>query len=385
MVAAVRAGESQRSVARRFRVPLSQVQYWVERAAGRQLEDAEWEDRSSAPRRPARTSSGMERRVLQARAYLRDQSVLGEFGAVAIEAYLRDRYDDTPSVRTIGRILHRRGALDGRARVRRPPPPPGWYLPDVAAERAELDSFDTVMGLVIADGPEVEVLNVVSLHGGVVGSWPSTRLTAVDVVQFLVEHWRKIGLPRYAQFDNDTRFQGAHQHRDAVGRVTRLCLSLGVVPVFTPPRETGFQAAIESYNGRWQAKVWARFRHASLLALRNRSTAYVLEHRTRNAVRADAAPARRRLPSAWRLDLQAPPRGRILYIRRTTQRGDVDVLGRRFSISRDWVHRLVRAEVDLVGDEIRFYALRRRDPDHQPLLLTAPYQLPRRPFRGRGE
>jgi putative transposase len=383
MVAAVRAGESQRSVARRFGVRLSRVQHWVERAGERELDAVDWDDRSSAPRRPARTPLSMERRVLQARAFLRDKSVLGEFGAVAIEQYLRNRYDDAPSVRTVGRILKRRGALDGKPRVRRPPPRPGWYLPEVAAGRAELDSFDTVMGLVIADGPEVEVLNGVSLHGGVVGSWPSTRLTAIDVAGFLVEHWRKFGLPRYAQFDNDTRFQGAHQFRDSIGRVVRLCLSLGVIPVFAPPRETGFQAAIESYNGRWQAKVWVRFRHVSLLALQNRSTAYVLEHRARNAARADAAPSRRRFPARWELDLGAVVRGTIVYIRRTNQRGVVDVLGRRFTINRDWVHRLVRGEVDLVRGEVRFYALRRRDPDHQPLLATAPYEFPNRPFRGR--
>lgn len=37
-----------------------------------------------------------------------------------------------------------------------------------------------------------------------------------------------------------------------------------MVPVFVPPRETGFQATIEGFNGLWRAKVWARFQHASL-------------------------------------------------------------------------------------------------------------------------
>ena len=70
-----------------------------------------------------------------------------------------------------------------------------------------------------------------------------------------------------SQFDNDTRFQGPHQHRDVVSRVMRLCLSLGVTPVFAPVREHGFQNAIENLNGRWQAKVWSRFHHESLAAL----------------------------------------------------------------------------------------------------------------------
>jgi hypothetical protein len=66
-------------------------------------------------------------------------------------------------------------------------------------------------------------------------------------------------LPRYAQFDNDPVFHGPHIHPDTLGRVARLCLSPAVTPVFAPPSETGFQAAIESYNARWQAKAWNRF------------------------------------------------------------------------------------------------------------------------------
>jgi hypothetical protein len=41
------------------------------------------------------------------------------------------------------------GALDGQRRVRRLPPPRGWYLPEVAQDRAELDSFDIIEGLAL--------------------------------------------------------------------------------------------------------------------------------------------------------------------------------------------------------------------------------------------
>ena len=39
------------------------------------------------------------------------------------------------------------------------------------------------------------------------------------------------------------------------------------------------------------------------------------------------------------------------------------MLGRRFEVDATWPHRLVRAEVDLDAGRIRFYALRRREPD----------------------
>jgi len=58
---------------------------------------------------------------------------------------------------------------------------------------------------------------------------------------------------------NGTVLVGPRQHPDAVWRVIALCLSLGVPPVFVVPREFGIQSAIESYNNRWQRKVWQRF------------------------------------------------------------------------------------------------------------------------------
>jgi putative transposase len=383
MVAAVRRGVAMREVARRFGVALATVRLWVARAAGQRLDRVGWADRPDGPRNPAnRSPQDLEDLVIALRAELKDASDLGEFGARAIRTALEARgVRPVPSVRTIGRILERRGALDGRRRVRRPAPPPGWYLPDVAARRAELDSFDIVEGLVIRGGVDVEVLNATSLHGGLVASWPGPMVTAQAAVEALIGHRRGHGLPGYAQFDNDTIFQGAHQHRDVVGRVARLCLGLGVTPVFAPPRETGFQAAIENYNGRWQAKVWARFTHESLEDLVGRSDRYVAAARVRSAARIEAAPPRRPFPEPWRLDLQAPLHGRIIYLRRTGPTGAAEVLGHRFEVDPNWPNRLVRAEVDLDAGAIRFYALRRREPGRQPLLREVAHRLPPRRFK----
>jgi len=78
--------------------------------------------------------------------------------------------------------------------------------------------------------------------------------------------------------------------------------------------------------------------------------------------------------------LQAPPQGVIVFLRRTNATGKATVLGHTFSIDRNWLNRLVRAEVDLAHDCIRFYPLRRRDPTYQPLLREAPYHFPQRKF-----
>ena len=320
--------------------------------------------------------------MLTVRRELREQSDLGEFGAAAIQRELQARQlPAVPAERTINRILARRGALDARHRMRHKPPPRGWYLPDVMAGDAELDQFDVIEGLRIKAGPEVEVFTAIALHSGLIAAWPGQGVSALSVRACLIEHWQAVGLPMYAQFDNDTRFQGPHQHPDVISSVMRLCLSLGVVPVFAPPRESGFQSAIESLNGRWQAKVWARFQHESLAALQAQSAKYVVASRARGAIRLEGAPTRRPFPSDWHLDLQAHPRGRVIFLRRTTEQGAVQVLGHTFTVDVLWPHRLVRCEVDLVAEVIRFYRLRRREPTDQPLVGEVAYVLPRRRFR----
>jgi hypothetical protein len=377
-VAAVRRGASQRSVARTYGVGLATVQRWLARAADNRLDRVDWGDRPDTPHRTTRTDPAVEEIVLRLRWELREASVLGEYGAPAIRAALLEQADlpgPAPSLRTIGRILERHDVLDRRRR-RRPAPPPGWYLPDLRERRVELDSFDTIEGLRLRDGPDITVLTGVSLHGGLAAAWPEPSITVHATINALVGHWHEVGLPGYAQFDNDARFVGSSNRLDAIGSVIRACLALGVTPVFAPPRESGFQAAIESFNGRWQAKLWNRFADGSLDDLRARSATYIAASRRRTAVRIEAAPERRPFPPADQVDLERSPIGRLVFLRRTSDAGLATVLGHRLRVDQHWPHRLVRAEVDLDRARLRFYALRRRQPDDQPLIGEVPYDPP---------
>lgn len=365
-------------VALKFKVSKSTVHQWVKRAEGKRLDRVDWSDRpGGCSVAYNRTPQKIEKLALDVRKRLKDKSDLGEFGAEAIHRELINmKIGPPPSVRTIGRILERKGALDGRRRVRRPAPPRGWHIPEVASAKAELDSFDTVDGLVIKDGPQVEVLNGVSLHGGLAMSRPcKTACTTDMVIDALCGHWREFGLPGYAQFDNHPIFHGPHHYANTAGRVSRMCISLGVTPVFAPPYETGFQAAIENYNGRWQEKVWTRFHFNSLDELREQSDRYVKAYRRRIKQRIDSAPERKAFPKGWKPDYKTVLSGRMIYIRRTTESGSVSILGQAFEVDPHWQHRLVRAVVDFDHGCISFYALRRKNPENQPLLLRVDYRL----------
>jgi hypothetical protein len=382
MVAAARRGQAQRAVARRFGIGLGHLQYWLARTRGQRLDRVDWSNQSNAPRAHGRqTKTSVQRRVLALRRELR-QSDLGFVGAQAIQDALRTEcpHRRLPSLRTIGRILKRHEALDAVRRVRRSAPPAGWYLPEVAAGTTELDAFDVIEDLPLEGGPRLDVLTTRALWGSVCGAWISAAMRARWLCERLETHWRAHGCPAYAQFDNDSRFQGTHTHPDVLGQVIRFCLSLGVTPVFAPAREHGPQNLNESFNHLWQQKVWHRFHHASALAFQARSDRFVAAYQRRRAAREDHAPGRRPFPKRWTLDLHQRPRGMVIYLRRTDEFGAIRVLGHRLEVDAQWVHRLVRAEVDLEAQQIRCYRLRRRAPDEQPLVRTIKYVFPEKQF-----
>lgn len=384
MVRLVRSGKSMHLVADRLRIGVSTVALWVGRAKGYRLDSVDFADRSpGCVRGWNRVARRVEQRIAELRKTLREESILGEYGARAIQIALEAEMSSAPpSLATINRALSRQGLQDAARPIRRAAPPKGWYLPAVAAGEAELDSFDLIEELKIANGPLIWVLNGTSLHGGLVDSWPLAQATAKLVLERVLARWQHDGLPTYAQFDNGTQFQGAHQFADSVGRVSRLCLALGVIPVFAPPREPGFQNAIEGFNGLWQAKVWQRSKFEDMAQVKAASARYVSAHRARSSARRERAPERRPMPPNFSLNLNAKLKGTMIFLRRADEHGRAELLGQTFEICEHWAHRLVRCEVDFTQQRIRFYALRRRDPADQPLLHELPYRREHKRFQG---
>jgi len=138
---------------------------------------------------------------------------------------------------------------------------------------------------------------------------------------------------------------------------------------------------IESYNGWWQAKVWSRFQHRDLADLQGRSTRYVQALIKQRKDRIEEAPNRRPFPRGWKLDLKKRPKGRLVYLRRSNAQSEVELLGKTWALGQTWPSRLVRCEVDLDKDKIRFFTLRRKDTASQPKIIEVDYCLPNRGFQ----
>jgi transposase len=377
VVQLVRSGQSKRSVACRFNVSDKFIRRWCVRAGNQRIDRVDWSDhRKKRKKTHNRTSLQVERCIVKTRKYLHDKSTLGEYGAQAIYREMQSKKCPfIPSLRTINLVLKRQGCIDGKHRIRHKSPPLGWYLPDVASGDAELDSFDYVEDLRLeGDNGFVNVFNGISLHGGLVCSFPLTNMSAENTVNSILEHWRQFGVPTYAQFDNSTVFTGP-RHRNCIGRVIRFCLSLGVIPVFVPPYEMGFQANIERYNGLWQKGVWERFHFKNRKQLIEQSQCYVEAYRDKKYDSIQSAPDRYEIPDNYIFCYDNLLSGQIFFIKRTDENGCVNVLGNHFKIDKLWTHRLVRVEINLIKHIIDFYRLRKREPNDQPRIKTKKFTL----------
>jgi transposase len=365
-----------RQIAKQFRVSKSTAQRWIRFSAGKRLGRLDFSNQKTGAKIPRnKTSNQLEKQILTIRKHLKEKSILRLYGADAIhKEMIRRKIKNIPTTRTITNILKRNGKIDHRTRTRHKAPPPGWYLPDVVTRKAELDSFDIVEKLYLHGGQEVQLFNGISLHGSLIHSFATETVTTENTILMLIEHWKKWGLPKYVQFDNDMVFQGTRKV-NAVGKVIHLCLSLRVIPVFATPYEQGFQGKIERLNGEIQQNFWQRKTFKSLKQINKKLEEYVLAHRLAHQESILTAPHRKSFPKRWKRNDNKPLKGKIIYLRRTDGEGHIHLLENDFLVNKHWVNRLIRAELDLDKRTITFYRLRRSEPNVQHVLKKIKYNV----------
>jgi IS30 family transposase len=69
------------------------------------------------------------------------------------------------------------------------------------------------------------------------------------ILDFLVSAWQKLGCPRYLKMENCLDFRGSNRHPRALSKLMRVCLDLGVQPVFIPICEPWRNGVVENLNG----------------------------------------------------------------------------------------------------------------------------------------
>jgi len=69
------------------------------------------------------------------------------------------------------------------------------------------------------------------------------------ILDFLVSAWQRMGCPKRLKMDNCLDFRGSNRHPRSLSKLMRVCLDLGVQPVFIPLREPWRNGVVENLNG----------------------------------------------------------------------------------------------------------------------------------------
>ena len=344
-------------------------------------------DQSHAPHTVAeRISPQVERMIVSARrrleAHATAETRYQRMGAPTVQAELKAlQVVSLPGLRTIERVLHRHGLTSPRMRLA-PPINPNGYPAPTAADSNHLHQIDLV-GPVYLKGQRQRWYIYVckDVFDGAVYLKLARSRRMDEVLAFLVEAWRHLGLPAQVQFDNAREFCGWGKSARYLTRVIRLCLSLRVTPIFIPQRRPQRNGAVENFNGWFQPLLFQRrFRYPAVLKreLARLMTTVNQHHIQSRLGQRTVAQYRRgkrlyKLPARFHLDYERLPitEGRVIFIRQISHRGKIALLGQTFRIGQRHKHSYVKAVLDTRRQRLTVYLMGK-------VLKRWPYKLSRK-------
>jgi putative transposase len=179
------------------------------------------------------------------------------------------------------------------------------------------------------------------------------------ILDFLMNAWQTMGCPKRLKMDNCLDFRGSNRHPRAPSKLMRVCLDLGVQPVFIPLREPWRNGVVENLNGllnrfllRLQTFETDKQLHKAVQRLETTiNTTHRLPALQGRTPQEFAAHARLRYPPAnydWRRrDLQLV-KGKVTFIRLVRKSGRITLTANdKFFIGKKYKWQYVMAVVDV--------------------------------------
>jgi putative transposase len=283
------------------------------------------------------------RRRLQAHATPATRYTLT--GAAAILAELKALgVRPLPVERTIERVLERNNLTAPRVRLSPLLPRQDYPGPQARASN-ELHEVDLVGPIYLRGrGHRYYIWIGKDAFDGAVCLRLAGSRRMDEVLWFLGECWKDLGIPEQVQFDNARELSGWGTAARTLSRVIRLCLRFGVGPVFIPAGEPQFNGSVENFNGWFQPRLFDR-RYTRPGDLRRELA------RLQEAVNAQhvhprlggQTPAQhrrglrlRKLPASFVVPTgrQKLATGRVTFIRRVSVAGTVTVLSQSYRVGK---------------------------------------------------
>ena len=325
-----------------------------------------WRGLLSRSRRPQHRSGRYAERirhlVIATRQRLLTQRV-GLCGSQAIQDELcRARLlARVPSIATIKRILHDAGVS------RRPRPPKRGYFPQPTPTSSYVLHAMDWTARYLKGGAKLFVFHTVDVQTRALAQTLHTDKSGATVREHALATWQMLGLPDGLQLDNDAAFNGGYKVQRLFGAFVRLCLYVGIEPIFLPVGEPKRNRVVERLHGLWAQAFWHRHRFDGVAEVRRAAPQFMRFYMERyhppslqgaTPRQAQRVVGRRKLRAAQAGEL---PRvlpltaGRVHFVRLVDAQGQITLLNERWTVGKRLAGQYVWATISTMRRRLVIY------------------------------
>ena len=228
---------------------------WLKRS---KFEGNNWaKSRSRKPHHiPKKVEVTMEQAVIETRKYL-EEKLYAQIGAFNISWHLKQEGGTPPSLATINRIIKRNNLVHKRPKYT----PKGVNYPALVVTYSNyLHQLDVIGPRYLKNDGRFYSANIIDAYDRRDSVNPTRRQNRIAIAKALICSWKTIGIPFYEQMDNKLPLHGSNQYPHSFGLVIRLCLYLGIQPLFIPLAEPWRNGIIEHFQNVFD-KTFFRVQH----------------------------------------------------------------------------------------------------------------------------
>ena len=347
---------------------------WLKRY---QLDGKDWaKSHSRKPHQsPKRIDKTMEQAVIKTRKYL-EKEPYAQIGAFNICWHLKQEGGNPPSLATLNRIIKRNNLVHKRLKYS----PKGVNYPSLAVTHSNyLHQMDVVGPRYLKEDGRFYSVNIIDVFDRRNSTNPERRQNRIAVTKGLLCSWKTLGIPLYEQMDNQLPMRGSNQYPHSFGLVIRLCLHLGIQPLFIPLSEPWRNGIIEHFQNDFD-KMFFRAQYFKDFAYLCREAKIFEKYLNQNhhySTLGGLTPNQKcsgnikLLPASFKLPhkLTICP-GYVHLIRFIRSDRILDIFGEKYIMPDDVEYEYVRATIDTVQEKLLVY-------HDSKLIVEYPYPLPK--------
>jgi len=332
---------------------------WLKRS---KLDRENWSaDISRSPHKThKRVDSTVEQAVIEARKSL-EKELYAQIGALNISWHLSQQGINPPPIVTINKILKRNKLV--RKHSKYEPKNINYPSLDITCSNC-LHQFDVVGPRYLKTDGRFYSANIIDAYDRRCSINPGRGQTRIDITNALIRSWQKLGIPKYLQMDNKLPAHGSNLYPHSFGLVIRLCLKLGIQPVFIPVKEPWRNGIVEHFQNVFDKMFFRAQYFSSFNYLLQQAKCFETFHNQnhRYSTLEGKTPAEKVcgnlkfLEAGFRIPKELPiTPGYIHLIRFIRSNRILDIFGEKFSMPLILEYEYVQATIDTTQEKLFIY------------------------------